>query len=63
VSVFGFGKSSEAKHHYHTNQKSELDLHDYEAEYAFYRDLVERPEVIPFLNESGLKIPPLVFYH
>ncbi|KAG0452213.1 hypothetical protein HPP92_025796 [Vanilla planifolia] len=44
VSVFGFGKSAEAKHHYHTNQKGELDLHDYEAEYAFYRDLVQRPE-------------------
>ncbi|PKA67174.1 hypothetical protein AXF42_Ash004666 [Apostasia shenzhenica] len=39
VSVFGFGKSVEAKHHYHTNQKAELDLHDYEAEYAFYRDI------------------------
>ncbi|XP_026657163.1 sialyltransferase-like protein 1 isoform X2 [Phoenix dactylifera] len=44
VSVFGFGKSAEAKHHYHTNQKAELDLHDYEAEYAFYHDLIERPQ-------------------
>ncbi|MQL76088.1 hypothetical protein Taro_008481 [Colocasia esculenta] len=44
VSVFGFGKSAEAKHHYHTNQKAELSLHDYEAEYALYRDLVERPQ-------------------
>ncbi|CAL9049636.1 unnamed protein product, partial [Musa banksii] len=44
VSVFGFGKSAEAKHHYHTNQKAELDLHDYEAEYALYRDLVEQPQ-------------------
>ncbi|GAA0172819.1 transferase [Lithospermum erythrorhizon] len=42
VSMFGFGKSAIAKHHYHTNQKAELGLHDYEAEYDFYRDLVER---------------------
>lgn len=63
VSVFGFGKAAEAKHHYHTNQKAELSLHDYEAEYEFYRDLVERPEVIPFLRDSGLKVPPVVFYH
>lgn len=62
VSVFGFGKSAKAKHHYHTNQKAELDLHDYEAEYAFYRDLVERPQVIPFLSDSGFKVPPVVFY-
>ncbi|XP_070033681.1 beta-1,6-galactosyltransferase GALT29A isoform X3 [Nicotiana tomentosiformis] len=45
VSVFGFGKSSSAKHHYHTNQRAELKLHDYDAEYDFYRDLVERPQV------------------
>ncbi|KAI9072694.1 hypothetical protein K1719_045341 [Acacia pycnantha] len=36
VSLFGFGKSASAKHHYHTNQKAELDLHDYEVEHAFY---------------------------
>ncbi|KAM0872848.1 hypothetical protein ACQ4PT_038446 [Festuca glaucescens] len=30
VSVFGFGKAADAKHHYHSNQKTELDLHDYE---------------------------------
>ncbi|XP_020588353.1 sialyltransferase-like protein 1 [Phalaenopsis equestris] len=63
VSVFGFGKSADAKHHYHTNQKAELDLHDYEAEYAFYQDLVDRPQVIPFLKDSGFTVPPLVFYH
>ncbi|XP_020597374.1 sialyltransferase-like protein 1 [Phalaenopsis equestris] len=62
VSVFGFGKSAEAKHHYYTNQKAELDLHDYEAEYELYRDLVERPQVIPFLRDSGFMVPPLVFY-
>ncbi|KAI0531139.1 hypothetical protein KFK09_000691 [Dendrobium nobile] len=62
VSVFGFGKSADSKHHYHTNQKEELDLHDYEAEYEFYRDLVERPKVIPFLQDSGFSVPPLVFY-
>ncbi|XP_020679167.1 sialyltransferase-like protein 1 isoform X2 [Dendrobium catenatum] len=63
VSVFGFGKSADAKHHYHTNQKAELDLHDYDAEYAFYQDLVDRPQVIPFLKDSGLTVPPLVFYY
>ncbi|KAJ4971571.1 hypothetical protein NE237_004670 [Protea cynaroides] len=45
VSILGFGKSAQAAHHYHTNQKAELDLHDYKAEYAFYHDLVERPQV------------------
>ncbi|GAB2285546.1 Belongs to the glycosyltransferase 29 [Dionaea muscipula] len=44
VSLFGFGKSPAAKHHYHTSQKAELGLHDYEAEYDFYRDLVDRPQ-------------------
>ncbi|KAG8387504.1 hypothetical protein BUALT_Bualt02G0028000 [Buddleja alternifolia] len=46
ISVFGFGKSGLARHHYHTNQKTELSLHDYEAEYDLYRDLMERPEVL-----------------
>ncbi|KAI5003703.1 hypothetical protein ZWY2020_030863 [Hordeum vulgare] len=63
VSVFGFGKVADAKHHYHSNQKNELDLHDYEAEYAFYRDLAERPQVVPFLKDTGLDVPPVVFYH
>ncbi|KAF7031693.1 hypothetical protein CFC21_042980 [Triticum aestivum] len=63
VSVFGFGKVADAKHHYHSNQKNELDLHDYEAEYAFYRDLAERPQVVPFLKDTGLAVPPVVFYH
>ncbi|KAL5579913.1 hypothetical protein UlMin_012355 [Ulmus minor] len=62
VSIFGFGKSDKAKHHYHTNQKAELHLHDYEAEYAFYHDLVESPQVIPFLPPS-FKIPPVLVYH
>ncbi|WOL02281.1 hypothetical protein Cni_G11000 [Canna indica] len=63
VSIFGFGKSPDAKHHYHTNQKAELDLHDYAAEYEFYRDLAERPEAIPFLRDAGIKVPSVVFYH
>lgn len=63
VSVFGFGKAEGAKHHYHTNQKAELDLHDYEAEYALYRDLAERPHEIPFLRDSGFRVPPLAFYY
>lgn len=62
VSVFGFGKAADAKHHYHSNQKTELDLHDYEAEYALYRDLAERPQVVPFLKDAGLAVPPVVFY-
>ncbi|KAJ3679982.1 hypothetical protein LUZ60_016260 [Juncus effusus] len=64
VSLFGFGKDVGAKHHYHTRQKAELDLHDYEAEYMFYRDLVEQPDVVPFLNGvSGFRVPPFVVYH
>ncbi|KAG2555839.1 sialyltransferase-like protein 2 isoform X2 [Panicum virgatum] len=63
VSLFGFGKAAGAKHHYHTNQKKELDLHDYEAEYQFYRDLQARPETVPFLDEPpGFKVPPVKLY-
>uniref|UniRef100_A0ACD5UCG0 Uncharacterized protein n=1 Tax=Avena sativa TaxID=4498 RepID=A0ACD5UCG0_AVESA len=62
VSVFGFGKDAAARHHYHTLQKGELDLHDYEAEYEFYRDLENRPQEIPFLRDSGFRLPPVVFY-
>lgn len=58
VSLFGFGKSSSAKHHYHTSQKKELGLHDYEAEYDFYQDLVQRPQVIPFISKQ-FKFPPV----
>ncbi|GMG98454.1 hypothetical protein Nepgr_000294 [Nepenthes gracilis] len=62
VSLFGFGKSMEAKHHYHTRQKAELSLHDYEAEYDLYRDLVERPQVIPFIS-SKFEFPPVEIHH
>uniref|UniRef100_A0A1D1XN40 CMP-N-acetylneuraminate-beta-galactosamide-alpha-2,3-sialyltransferase 1 n=1 Tax=Anthurium amnicola TaxID=1678845 RepID=A0A1D1XN40_9ARAE len=62
VGIFGFGKSAEAKHHYHTNQHAELSLHDYDAEYALYRDLTLRPQVIPFLVESGFRVPPVTVY-
>jgi len=53
VSVFGFGPARGTT----TTCCSgwELDLHDYEAEYEFYRDLKERPEAIPFLRDSGLQ--------
>ncbi|KAK3041507.1 hypothetical protein RJ639_000126 [Escallonia herrerae] len=61
LSVFGFGKFASAKHHYHTNQKAELRLHDYEAEYDFYHDLVARPEVIPFIS-GKFKFPPVVIH-
>ncbi|PKI53674.1 hypothetical protein CRG98_025915 [Punica granatum] len=62
VSVFGFGKSGSAKHHYHTNQKGELHLHDYEAEYDLYHDLMERPQAVPFISEK-FEFPPMVMYH
>ncbi|KAG4979957.1 hypothetical protein AAZX31_12G084000 [Glycine max] len=61
VSIFGFGKTDSARHHYHTSQKEELHLHDFEAEYDFYRDLVDGDKPIPFLEES-FKVPPVVFY-
>ncbi|KAG4145226.1 hypothetical protein ERO13_D05G084500v2 [Gossypium hirsutum] len=61
VGIFGFGKSTSAKHHYHTNQKSELRLHDYEAEYAFYHDLVKNPQAIPFISDR-FRFPPVVIY-
>ncbi|OMO49488.1 Glycosyl transferase, family 29 [Corchorus capsularis] len=62
VSIFGFGKSVSAKHHYHTNQKAELKLHDYEAEYAFYNDLVTNPRAIPFISDN-FWFPSVVIYH
>lgn len=62
VSIFGFGKSKLAKHHYHTIQKEELSLHDYQAEYDFYRDLMERPEAIPFVSDK-FRFPRVVMYH
>lgn len=61
VSILGFGKLDSAKHHYHTNQKAELHLHDYEAEYDLYRDLVERPEAIPFISDKFI-FPPVAIY-
>lgn len=63
VSLFGFGKSKTARHHYHTNQKAELSLHDYEAEYQFYGDLMEGSEgMVPFVSDK-FKFPPFVMYH
>ncbi|CAG7868314.1 unnamed protein product [Brassica rapa] len=62
VSVFGFGKSNLTKHHYHTNQKAELKLHDYEAEYRLYHDLENNPRAIPFLPKA-FKIPSVKVYH
>ncbi|KAK6926612.1 Glycosyl transferase family 29 [Dillenia turbinata] len=59
VSIFGFGKSTSAKHHYHTNQKAELHLHDYEAEYQFYHDLVERPQLHMDFEKLGVRLSPL----
>lgn len=62
VSVFGFGKSNSTKHHYHTNQKTELKLHDYEAEYRLYHDLENNPRAIPFLPKA-FEIPSVKVYH
>ncbi|XP_074294943.1 beta-1,6-galactosyltransferase GALT29A-like [Silene latifolia] len=61
VSLFGFGKSTSTKHHYHTNQKQELSLHDYQAEYDFYDDLLKKPHAVPFFPEK-FKFPPLVMH-
>ncbi|KZV47160.1 CMP-N-acetylneuraminate-beta-galactosamide-alpha-2, 3-sialyltransferase 2-like [Dorcoceras hygrometricum] len=62
LSIFGFGKSDSASHHYHTNQKTELSLHDYEAEYDLYEDLMKRPEAIPFISDE-FKFPSVEMYH
>ncbi|KAJ6937261.1 hypothetical protein NC652_011802 [Populus alba x Populus x berolinensis] len=61
VSIFGFGKSALARHHYHTNQKAELKLHDYEAEYDLYHDLVNNPQAVPFITDK-FKFPATVIY-
>ncbi|KAG5515764.1 hypothetical protein RHGRI_036720 [Rhododendron griersonianum] len=61
VSLFGFGKSNSAKHHYDTNQKAELRCHDYEAEYDLYNDLVHRPKAIPFVSDK-FKFPSVAIY-
>lgn len=63
VDILGFGKSPDAKHHYHTNQQAELSLHDYPAEYLFYDDLaLNRTSSIPFLSEAGIRLPPVTIY-
>ncbi|CAM6082169.1 unnamed protein product [Calypogeia fissa] len=63
VDILGFGKATGAKHHYHTNQKAELSLHDYAAEYLFYDDLAHnRTSSIPFLSETGIRLPPVTIY-
>ncbi|EPS57883.1 sialyltransferase-like protein [Genlisea aurea] len=61
VSLFGFGKSKSAKHHFHTSQKAELSIHDYEAEYELYDDLVRNPDAIPFISRD-FKFPPVVLH-
>ncbi|CAM6093061.1 unnamed protein product [Calypogeia fissa] len=63
VDIFGFGKSESAKHHYHSNQKAELSLHDYAAEYLFYEDLAHnRTSSIPFFSETGIRLPVVTIY-
>ncbi|CAK9203141.1 unnamed protein product [Sphagnum troendelagicum] len=60
VNIFGFGKPAGAKHHYHSLQKQELvEIHDYEAEYHFYRDLERNhTQVIPFFTAAGISTLP-----
>ncbi|CAN6362281.1 unnamed protein product [Urochloa humidicola] len=67
VSMFGFGKAAGKRHHYHTGRKKETAVHDYEAEYNFYRNLQQRPpEAVPFLGEAaaaaGFRLPPVGQY-
>ncbi|CAL1367137.1 unnamed protein product [Linum trigynum] len=62
VDIFGFGKSISAKHHYHTNQKAELKLHDYGAEYDLYHDLVHNPKSIPFISGKFM-FPPVTIHY
>lgn len=50
--IFGFGKSESTKHHYHTYKNKKLHLHDYEAKYDLYHDLVKRPDVILFVLDK-----------
>jgi hypothetical protein len=74
VDLFGFGKADGSQHHYHTRQKEELGLHDYEAEYKIYEHLSSLKQQqkqapgdsnfvathkLPFLNGSGFELPPL----
>ncbi|KAH9616107.1 hypothetical protein KSS87_007903 [Heliosperma pusillum] len=61
VHLFGFGKSNDTKHHYHTNQTKEIKSHDYEAEYDFYHDLEKNPHAIPFFPEK-FRFPPVVIH-
>ena len=63
LGAFGFGKAAATRHHYHTDRKEETEVHDYEAEYQFYRDLQSRPEAVPFLDEApGFNVPPVKQY-
>ncbi|KAF5727525.1 putative sialyltransferase [Tripterygium wilfordii] len=61
ASLFGFGKWVSAKHHYHSEQRTEIRSHDYEAEYAFYGDLVNNTWGVPFIT-GEFKFPPVVIY-
>jgi beta-1,6-galactosyltransferase len=46
-----------------TNQKKDLNLHDYEAEYDFYRGLQAGPEAVPFIGEApGFNLPCVKLY-
>lgn len=68
VDLYGFEKGigtnkTMSRHHYHTAQRKELHIHDYEAEYVFYDDLVIASHSnsgsnhsIPFLCDAGIRI-------
>ncbi|MCO5599019.1 hypothetical protein L7F22_053118 [Adiantum nelumboides] len=71
VSLFGFGRGG-GQHHYHSShQQSELHLHDYAAEYLFYRHLQleldnnknnRSAPLIPFLSDALFPLPPLLVH-
>lgn len=59
VSIFGFGNSESAKHHFHNNEKDESSLHDYQAEYDLYEYIVNNPKAIPFVSDK-VKFPSVI---
>ncbi|KAI5081265.1 hypothetical protein GOP47_0004448 [Adiantum capillus-veneris] len=67
VSLFGFGKGGRQHHYHSSDQHHELDLHDYAAEYQFYRHLQllsfkRSAPLIPFLSDSLFVFPPLLVH-
>ena len=59
VDLYGFGKAEGVRHHYHSPQGQELDIHDYPTEYLFYDELASPAtrDTIPFLRDAGIPLP------